>query len=256
MYSKFRHKRECQKKRIEPLKPLNFQQSKCFFTFVQNYTFWKQLEEHLLRLPQKNLRHKHYYMTKKDPRLTGCFPRQRANLKVDIIRRRGAGIPCSTTWIGHRMFQICCKDMPEGFDPSNKNQFNKTWIDRFMGHEDLSVGLRTNKKKKVFSSECIKFMGFIGKRNTKWLSRIFHPKKKVLYLTMKKVLKMKKKKTRLPLHRNRLNLQRIHHRDLGLANQRKIHLKKRIEPLKPLNWPFPLMPKLTVVPAQEKHIYE
>ena len=113
------------------------------------------------------------------------------------------------------MFQICCKDMPEGFDPSNKNQFNKTWIHRFMGHEDLSLRSRTNKKKKVFLSECIKFTGIIGMRSTKWLSRIFHPKKKkILHLRMEKVLKMKKKKkTRLPLHRNRLHLQRKHHRD-------------------------------------------
>ena len=170
-----------------------------------------------MRLPQKTLRDKNYYITKKDdPRLTGCFPKQRAKLKLDIIRRRGAGIPCSTTRVGHRMFQICCKDMHEGFDPSNKNQFNKTWIHRFMGHEDLSLRSRTNKKKEVFLSECIKFTGIIGMRSTKWLSRIFRLKKKrVLHLRMKKVLKMKKekKKTRLPLHRNRTHLQRKYHRD-------------------------------------------
>ena len=84
------------------------------------------------------------------------------------------------------MFQICCKDMPEGFDPSNKNQFNKARIHRFMGHEDLSVRSRTNKKKKSIFERMHKIM----------------------------------KKTRLPLHRNRLHLQRKHHRDLGHANQR------------------------------------
>ena len=58
------------------------------------------------------------------------------------------------------MFQICCKDMPEGFDPSNKNQFNKAWIHRFMGHEDLSVRLRTNKKKKSVFERMHKIHGF------------------------------------------------------------------------------------------------
>ena len=163
---------------------------------------WKQQEEHLLRLPQKTLRHKNYYITKKDdPRLTGCFPKQRAKLKLDIIRRRGAGIPCSTTWVGHRMFQICSKDMPEGFDPSNKNQFNKARIHRFMGHEDLSVRSRTNKKKKS------------------------------IFERMHKI--MKKKKTRLPLHRNRLHLQRKHHRNQaslisGIYCNTKLIKKKKI----------------------------
>ena len=45
------------------------------------------------------------------------------------------------------MFQICIKDRPVGFDPGNKKQFSKRWVNDFMKRKGLSIRRKTNKKK-------------------------------------------------------------------------------------------------------------
>ena len=70
------------------------------------------------------------------------------------------GRPVSKVWIGSRMFQICKEDMPEGFDPSNINQFGKHWVHTYMDKKGLSIRRRTNKKKTSVFERMHKIQGF------------------------------------------------------------------------------------------------
>ena len=92
--------------------------------------------------------------------MTGVFPVQQEKLKTAIIRRRGLGKACSTVWIGNKMFHICKDDMPEGFDPSNLNQFGKRWVNRFMDSHDMSIRHKTNKKQTSVFERMHKIQGY------------------------------------------------------------------------------------------------
>ena len=92
--------------------------------------------------------------------MVGVFPEQQKKLKKAIIRRRGLGLRCSTTWIGNQMFHICKEDMPVGFDSSKISQFGKRWVNRFMESEDLSIRCKTNKKKTSVFDRMHKIQGY------------------------------------------------------------------------------------------------
>ena len=58
------------------------------------------------------------------------------------------------------MFLLCREDLPDGFDPSNKKQFGKAWVTRYLDRQGLSVRMPTNKKKASVFERLHKIHGF------------------------------------------------------------------------------------------------
>ena len=106
---------------------------------------------------------------KNDVKFNGVYPLQQERLEDEIIEKHGTSQPVSPEWIGNRMFQICVEEMPSGFDPKNKNKFNKHWVSNYMSRKDLSVCQATNKKNKVCLKNYTRFSDAIGIPNIKWL---------------------------------------------------------------------------------------
>ena len=122
---------------------------------------WKDQEKFLLKQPFRKLRNTTYFLQdKNDVKFTVVYPLQQERLKNEIIDKRGTGEPVSPERIGNRMFQICVDEMPSGFDPTNKNQFNKRWVSDYMSRKGLSVCQATNKKKQSVFEKLHKIHGF------------------------------------------------------------------------------------------------
>ena len=122
---------------------------------------WKDQEKFLFKQPFRILRNTTYFLQdKNDVKVTGAYPLQQERLKNEIIDKRGTGQPVCPEWIGNRMFQICVDEMPSGFDPTNKNQFNKRWVSNYMSRKSLSIRQATNKKKQSVFEKLHKIHGF------------------------------------------------------------------------------------------------
>ena len=58
------------------------------------------------------------------------------------------------------MFLLCCEDLPDGFDPSDKQQFGKKWVNSCLDRKGLSMRTPTNKKKTSVFERLHKIHGF------------------------------------------------------------------------------------------------
>ena len=88
---------------------------------------WRAQEQMLLKQSQNSLRVKSYFF-KDNEGSRIPFPEQERKLKEIILDLRGQGEPVTSPWVGNKMFILCCEDLPNGFDPSNKKQFGKKWV--------------------------------------------------------------------------------------------------------------------------------
>ena len=55
---------------------------------------------------------------------------------------------------------LCCEDLPDGFDPSDKKQLGKKWVNSYLDRKGLSMRTPANKKKASVFERLHKIHGF------------------------------------------------------------------------------------------------